>query len=137
MANDGATIAEGSYVLVVDDDEATRYALPQLIRHHRPMLLVETAGSVDETMQLLAERNFLTIVSDVRMPQEDGIRLIRRMRERGYRIPVIIMTADVTVTIEDQSFAAGAYAFLRKPLIAKQFLDALDYAVHYPRTALY
>ena len=59
----------------------------------RPMLLVETAGSVDETMQLLAERNFLTIVSDVRMPQEDGIRLIRRMREKGYRIPVIVMTA--------------------------------------------
>jgi len=91
--NRGITISEGSYVLVVDDDDATRYALPQLIRHHRPMLLVETAGSVDETMQLLAERNFLTIVSDVRMPQEDGIRLIRRMREKGYRIPVIVMTA--------------------------------------------
>ncbi|HKN86606.1 MAG TPA: response regulator [Nitrospiraceae bacterium] len=137
MTNQNITIAESSYVLVVDDDEATRYALPQLIRHHRPMLLVETAGSVDETIQLLAERNFLTIVSDVRMPKEDGIRLIRRVREKGYRIPVIVMTADVTETIEDQSFAAGAYAFLRKPLIAKQFLDALDYAVHYPRTALY
>ena len=88
-------------------------------------------------MHVLAQRNFLAIVSDVRMPQEDGIRLIRRVREKGYRVPVIVMTADVTDTIEDQSFAAGAYAFLRKPLIAKQFLNALDYAVHYPRTALY
>lgn len=137
MAIEDMTISESSYVLVVDDDEATRYALPQLIRHHRPMLLVETAGSVEETMQLLAERNVLTIISDVRMPQEDGIRLMRRVREKGYRIPVIVMTADVTDAIEDQSFAAGAYAFLRKPLVAKQFLDALDYAVHYPRTALY
>lgn len=130
-------LSEESYVLVVDDDEATRYALPELIRHHRPTLHVQTAGSVEETMHVLAQRNFLAIVSDVRMPQEDGIRLIRRVREKGYRVPVIVMTADVTDTIEDQSFAAGAYAFLRKPLIAKQFLNALDYAVHYPRTALY
>ncbi|WP_447976809.1 response regulator [Candidatus Nitrospira bockiana] len=119
-------------VLVIDDDAATLVAIPELIAIHRPTFHVDTATNLAESSTYLDDYQCDAIVADVRMPGEDGIKLIRRLRDKGHRIPVVIVTADVTDVVEDAAFGAGAYAFLRKPLDVKQFLRVLDSAAHYP-----
>lgn len=134
MANQDSRTPARPHVLVVDDDEATRMALPGLLAYHCPNFVVETAANLEEALARIQRKPFQVIVLDARMPGQDGIAVMRRLREDGFRIPTVITTADVTEEVEDAVFAAGAYAFLRKPLDPKSFLKVLDYAIHYPET---
>jgi two-component system, LuxR family, response regulator FixJ len=60
----------------------------------------------------------------------NGLELQRHLRNRHVRVPTIMVTADDAPEARARCLAAGASAFLRKPIGADELLAALDHAVH-------
>jgi two-component system response regulator FixJ len=113
-------------VHVVDDDAAMRDSL---------RMLLETSGL--EVLAHDSARAFLSglphgigcLLTDIRMPDIDGLELLRRLREQGTRLPVIVMTGQGDIAIAVQAMKAGAVDFLEKPFTDQALFDAVDRAL--------
>jgi signal transduction histidine kinase len=108
----------GVTVLVVDDDPDARALVERLLR--RGGAEVTAAGSAEEAMALIDRRPPDVLVSDIGMPGEDGVALIRRVRsldpERGGRIPAAALTAFAREEERNRALAAGFQRHLAKPV---------------------
>lgn len=108
---------------MIDDDEAVRSSLA---------LLLESAGhsvrcyaSALDFLQAAPGLELGAVLTDVRMPEMDGLTLQRRLAELGSRLPVIIMTGHGDVPIAVEALKAGATDFLEKPFDDAHLLDAV------------
>ncbi len=109
----------GLSVLVVDDEAAGRDALAQTLAAIGAD--VETAGGAAEAIQLLQERQFDALISDVAMPDVNGYELIDEVRKLeaaggGRRVFAIALTGFTTISDRDEALAAGFDAHFGKPL---------------------
>ena len=98
---------------VIDDDEAVRESIDFLLRSAR--LTVKTYESASAFLAVAPTINSGCVITDVRMPGITGIDLLRRLKEMGLRLPVIVITGhgDVPLAVEAMKF--GALDFLEKP----------------------
>jgi len=100
-------------VYVIDDDEAMRHSLEFLLSSvDYEVTLFESA---EIFLDGIAKREFGCVVSDVRMPEIDGIELLRRLQTLNCRFPVIIMTGHGDVPLAVEAMKLGAVDFLEKP----------------------
>ncbi len=109
-------------LLVVDDepDLRTLYELT-LVREGYD---VESAGSVEEGWALLQERGpagYQLVITDMRLPDGNGLDLLRRMEDAGRREKAIVITAYGSPENAVEALKAGAYDYLTKPVDLKQF----------------
>ena len=110
---------------VVDDDAAIRDSLRALL---------ESAGFAVRTYAdattLLEVANGLQgcVLTDVRMPNIDGLELQQRLGERGARLPIIVMTGQGDIPIAVRAMKAGAVDFLEKPFDDEQLFGAVQRA---------
>ncbi len=111
---------------VVDDDPAMRDSLEMLlsasgftVRSHASAqaFLSEGLAGVD------------CVLTDVRMPEIDGLELLRRLRARDLRLPVIVMTGQGDIAIAVRAMKAGAVDFLEKPFSDDALFEAIERAV--------
>ncbi|MEM1035048.1 MAG: sigma-54 dependent transcriptional regulator [Myxococcota bacterium] len=104
----------GARVLVVDDEEAARRGLEKLLAldDYR----VRTAADGEEALDVAAEFSPDVVVTDLKMPNMDGQRLLEHLRERDPDLPVIVVTAFGDVQSAVDAMRAGANNFLTKPL---------------------
>ena len=77
-------------VLIVDDDEAVQTMLYKVIRSNG--LSAETASSGEQALKALAAKKFDLILLDVNMQGMDGFEVVQRLRSRGVRTPIIIVS---------------------------------------------
>lgn len=114
-------------VAVVDDDPRVRESLESLF---------ESAGLTARVFSLaedllrgghLAETSCL--ITDVRMPEMDGLDLQRRVRLARPELPVIFITGHLEDEVEERALAEGAAAFIRKPFDAGELLRATRLAL--------
>jgi two-component system, LuxR family, response regulator FixJ len=120
---------QGSPVVhVIDDDDAVRDSLSFLLRSAKiEVCTYETASA------FLAAINNLSlgcIITDVRMPEMTGIELLRRLRESGNNVPVIVITGhgDIPLAVEAMKF--GAADFFEKPYDDKSLVAAVRTALN-------
>ena len=114
---------DAARVLVVEDDDDAR----ELVR-----MTLESAGASVETVTTAsdARREMLTdapdvLISDIRMPEEDGYSLIRSLRGAGIGTPAIALTAYARREDADEARAAGFQVHLPKPIDAGRLVDAV------------
>lgn len=120
MPNDGT-------VHVVDDDLAVRQSLSFLLATvGLPVRLHESAASFLETVK---EPVTGCIVTDVRMPEIDGIEFLRRLKSRGVLAPVIVMTGHADVPLAVEAMKQGAIDFIEKPFDDDLFLASVRSAL--------
>ena len=100
-------------VYVIDDDEAVRDSLQFLLGSVD--FEVRPFESAQAFLDALGSLAFGCVVSDVRMPDIDGIELLRRLKSLGSRVPVIIMTGHGDVPLAVEAMKLGAVDFLEKP----------------------
>jgi two-component system, LuxR family, response regulator FixJ len=105
--------SEAGIVHVIDDDEALRDSLTFLLR--TAGLQVQTHASASAFLAVLPGADLACIVTDVRMPGMSGVDLLRRLKELGIGVPVVVITGhgDVPLAVEAMKF--GAVDFLEKP----------------------
>ena len=108
----------GIHVLVVDDDADTLDALRHLLEQSGAR--VSTASSAPSAYQAVAGEPPDVILSDIGMPGEDGLSLIRKVRQldpdRGGRVPAAALTAYTQASDRERALSAGFQAFLAKPV---------------------
>ena len=114
----------GLRVLVVDDNELNRFVIKRLMGDEGAR--VGEAGDGRAALQWLATAPQPPdlVLMDLQMPVMDGLTALRAMRAdaRWRAIPVLVLTGDVTVEQQQAALAAGAAAFLSKPMTREQLL---------------
>jgi two-component system nitrogen regulation response regulator GlnG len=112
-----------SDILIVDDDAAIRTVVAQSLR--RAGHSVATADSLAQLERALASGPPRVLVTDVVLPDGDGLTYLVSVAERFPALPVIVMSARNTLTTAVRAAEAGAYEYLPKPFD----LDVLGRAV--------
>ena len=113
-------------VLIADDDPVIRRLLSAAVTSEGYTAVTVDDGRAAFRM-LQSDADFTAALFDMQMPGLDGIDLIRHMRteRRLQRIPVMLITAENDLKVMSDSFAAGAVAFLSKPLTVDKLQNAL------------
>ncbi len=101
-------------VLVVDDEAGMRMAL--MANFRREGWRVETASGTSEALQKFSSERFPLVVTDVRMPDGDGLQLMRTVRNTHPSTAVIVLTAFGTVPEAVEAIQGGACDYLTKPI---------------------
>ncbi|WP_019539914.1 hybrid sensor histidine kinase/response regulator transcription factor [Proteiniphilum acetatigenes] len=107
------TVAAYTILLVDDDVELLRFEEKFLSSHYH----IKTAENGMQALEILREENVSLIVSDIMMPEMDGLELTKRVKLdiEFSHIPVILLTAKVNVESKVQGFETGADAYIDKP----------------------
>ena len=100
-------------VYVVDDDDAVRDSLALLLE--AAGLRVEAFAGGAEALTRCQDERPSCVVTDVRMPQIDGLELQRRLAQLHAQLPVIVITGHGDVPLAVQAMKAGAADFIEKP----------------------
>jgi len=111
-------------VHLIDDDEDVRRALSFLLG--TAGLAVKVYDSATRFLDLYDGTQSGCILSDVRMPGMDGLELMRQLKARSSKLPVVIMTGHADVSLAVQAMKAGAIDFIEKPFADDVLLDALE-----------
>ena len=111
-------------ILVVDDESAMRLLLTAILEEEG--YLVTAAQNGKEAWELIQKRTFDLVISDYRMPQMNGLELLKLILEHGIETPLVMLTAYGTVEDAVQAMKMGAADYLNKPL---QSPDALRWLV--------
>lgn len=104
---------EDKKILIVDDDDNMREALKETVR--RMGLIVETAENGREGFEKASARLYDLVISDMRMPEIDGLSMFNMMRSSGIETPVCFMTAFGTVSNAVEALKLGASDYILKP----------------------
>jgi FixJ family two-component response regulator len=111
-------------VAIVDDDEAVRKALARLLSAH--LLEICTYASAEEFLVSLRQRKPECLLLDFHMPDVSGLELQHHMLRNGIAIPTIVITAHNEPGLRERCEAAGAAAFLLKPLNDSVLMGAIN-----------
>ncbi|EFI51292.1 MAG: response regulator transcription factor FixJ [Bradyrhizobiaceae bacterium] len=114
-------------VYVIDDDPAMRDSLDFLLgAAGLKARLFESAVSFLEALPTLEHG---CIVSDVRMPNLDGLELLRRLRESNKSLPIIIMTGHGDIPLAVEAMKLGAIDFIEKPFEDDRLIGTITTAL--------
>jgi two-component system, sensor histidine kinase and response regulator len=116
-------------VLIVDDDLALLEALPEALRLRMGGVTVETADSAATALERMADRDYDAIVTDIRMPGMDGLKLLDEIRTRQPDTPTLIITGHGNNDLVVHALRGGARDFIQKPIDRDYFVAALYRAI--------
>jgi two-component system response regulator HydG len=111
-------------ILIVDDEqdlcESLAYVLEDL------GFVTSTANTTAQAYHQIMNNKIDIVLSDVRMPGENGVEMIRRVRMQKAQEPVFILMTGFTDITEKEALAAGAEVMLRKPVKLEQLQMLLE-----------
>lgn len=110
-------------ILVVDDEEIVRTTLKRVL--NRNEMEVTMAASAKEALELLKTRAFDLIVTDVKMPEMDGIKFLKRVKAKDSELPVVVLTGFATVEMTKDALQSGAFNFITKPFEVENILSII------------
>jgi two-component system nitrate/nitrite response regulator NarL len=116
-------------VLLVDDHTLFRKGLAELLEQRGDIEVAGIAGNADDALRLLAEKRPDVVITDLNMPPNGGLALLRQIRAENWSGPVLILT--VSDAEEDLAGAlrAGAQGYLLKDMEPDDVVDAVQRAV--------
>jgi len=100
-------------ILIVDDEEGLRRLLVRVLAKSGHEALAVASGA--EALRQVAAEPFDLVITDIKMPEMDGLELLRQLKAFDPALPVIVMTAYGTVESAVEALRAGAYDYLAKP----------------------
>jgi putative two-component system response regulator len=100
-------------ILIVDDEENVRLLISRIVAGEG--YACEIAASADEALAKLAGDDYSLLVSDINMPGQDGIALLRNVRQNYPDLAVIMVTAVDNRLTAKETLAMGAYGYVIKP----------------------
>ena len=112
-------------ILIVDDSESVRM-IARIALREQGYEVVEAGNGVEALQKLEGDRVHL-VVSDVNMPQMDGITLLKQIKAHPKHkfMPIIMLTTEAGQDKKDEGRAAGAKAWITKPFQPNVLVDAV------------
>jgi len=111
-------------ILLVDDEENARIALSRLLT--REGYIVETAANGFEALSYLREHDVNLIVTDINMPEMNGIEFLREVNRSFPGSNVIMITAYGGVESYIESINLGAFEYINKPVKIEELKSVLE-----------
>lgn len=124
----------GLEVLLVEDSLDNQLIIEKMVRHAGGQIEMATDGL--EGLEKALARFYDVILMDIQMPRMDGHEAVRRLRSRGYKGPVVALTAHAMKNERERTLASGFSHFLTKPVDRRRLialLGSLHQAPTYPR----
>ena len=115
-------------IFFIDDEPQVRKAVSktlQQIDNVRVVALVDAESCLTELRRIKCD----IVITDVNMPDMDGIALMKRIRELRPQMPILIITGYGDVPMAAKAFKAGAVDFIEKPLTEESLLPAVRAAI--------
>jgi two-component system nitrogen regulation response regulator GlnG len=123
-------VTESVLVWVVDDDEAIRFVLERALG--RAGYKTESFGDVTTVRSALDSSQPAVIITDIRLPDADGLSVLEALEERNIEVPVIAMTAFSDLDQAVTAFQSGVFDYLSKPFDLDQVLAVVARASAVP-----
>ena len=119
-------------ILVADDDRTIRAVLTQALT--RAGCKVRATGSIETLWRWIDEGDGDVVISDVNLPDGDGLEMLPAIKRKRKDLPVIIISAQNTVITAIKASELGAYDYLPKPFDLKKLLSKVNKALSNQRT---
>jgi FixJ family two-component response regulator len=121
-----AKIGDALIVYIVDDDDSVRTGLSRLMRSAG--FEARAFESADRFLDEVRDERSACILLDMTLPRVTGVQVQCRLRERGIRLPVIVVSARDDEATRREARDLGARFFFRKPVDDQALLDAIVWA---------
>lgn len=118
-------MTENTKILVVDDEEVMREFLLEVFSMHDPIC----AQNGEEALSLLKEHSISLVITDLKMPQMDGLELLQRIKQFDQSIRVIVVTGYASLQTASECIHAGAADFIKKPFSIAQIRESVKKAL--------
>jgi two-component system response regulator FixJ len=123
----GSDMSGKPVIHVIDDDEAVRDSLSFLLESAD--FSVKAYDSAVAFLESVPDVAPGCVITDVRMPEMSGLELVRRLKELGVNLPVIVITGHGDVPLAVEAMKAGVVDFIEKPFNDEAILAALKIAL--------
>ncbi|HJZ46743.1 MAG TPA: response regulator, partial [Roseiflexaceae bacterium] len=134
MESPQAIMDEYWTILVVDDDDLDRMAVQRALKSAGMPLTIEEAGDSATALALLDLKEVDCIFLDYQLPGDDGLTVLREIRERGILTPVVVLTGQGDEQLAVALMKAGATDYLTKSTMSPGRLTrVLRYAIRVGR----
>jgi DNA-binding NtrC family response regulator len=119
--------SKGGKILVVDDEPAEREGLARLVGQWG--YEVETAASGEEALNLIESQHPAVVLTDLVLPEMDGLTLLQKLKETGRPPIVLLVTGHGTVETAVEAMRHGAFDYLTKPVDATRLQVLLEKSI--------
>lgn len=115
-------------ILILEDKESLAEMLRKTFQDEG-FSVITTSAVLDAQKILQGQRDISLVLSDLKLPDGDGISILRVSKEIMPKVPVILMTAFGTIDIAVKAVKEGAYDFITKPFDIEQLIDLANQAI--------
>jgi len=119
-------IKEPIQILIADDDKAFRALLWETLK--TPAREIRLAANGREALDILKEKRFDLLITDIRMPEMGGIELLKAAKRLQPHLLVIIITGYASLETAIQALKEGAYDYIRKPFNLEELKVSVENA---------
>jgi CheY-like chemotaxis protein len=114
-------------VLVIDDEAIVRVSCQRVLEPEGYEVKVTSRG--DEALRLMEEEKYDIVLTDLKMPDMDGLEVLKEIKRRWPDIQVIIITGYGTISTAVQAIKLGAYDYIEKPFTPEDILNVVKRAM--------
>lgn len=123
-----------TYVLIVDDEKAIRDSIQIVLTDEG--YKTDTASDGEEALSKIKENNYDIVITDIKMPNMDGMELLKKATKLSPETFFIIMTAYASVKTAISAIREGAYDYLMKPIEFDDLLLRLKRLAKYKKLSI-
>jgi DNA-binding NtrC family response regulator len=121
---DTASKSVSERVLIVEDEQAARVGLEQLVKSWG--FTADSAVDGEDALEKVTTFRPAIVISDLVMPRMDGLALLRTLQQQGADVTTLLLTAQGTVETAVEAMKEGAYDYLTKPIDIQRLKILLD-----------
>jgi DNA-binding NarL/FixJ family response regulator len=114
----------GFHLLIADDDDGMRYAIRRLVSRHYPDARISEAKDGKEALDHYTKVGVDLMIIDYRMPQMDGIELVRELKARACPAPLVMISSHLVA--RQEGTAVGVTAFVDKGNLVKGLIKVME-----------
>ena len=119
-------------ILLIEDDVTFSKMLKKFIERHQ--YKVDASYTISEATNLLKKNNYDLIFTDLRLPDGDGIALLKEIKNNKNSTPVVLMTGYAEVSTAVQAMKQGAFDYISKPFNPSEVLEVISNALDIKET---
>lgn len=117
----------GSKILVIDDDTSFCIMLKTFLQ--KKGFDVTNAFNAEEARELLKNQVFHVVLTDIRLPDSDGLEILKTVKETAFETQVILMTGYTDIKTAVRAMKIGAYDYVGKPINPDEILHTIEQAI--------
>jgi len=113
-------------ILVVDDERGVRESFNMVLKDHYQVVMAQNGK---EAIDIFSKNYIDLVLLDIRLPDVDGVDLLRKLKEADPGVEIIMVTAVKAIQIAVQAIKSGAYEYIIKPFDVEEVLTVINRAL--------